>query len=83
MCILFGQQLCFLSAVKHKNDVSDVIVRTYSFMKEIKLYRCTLQIVWWGGLWRGSTWEEGGWGPIKEGGKLKRSILSNIKLLSV
>ena len=41
-CVLIGQQVCFHSAMKHENDVSDMIaclqvVRTYSFMVEIKL----------------------------------------------
>ena len=35
--------MCFYSAMKHENDVSDMIsslqfIRVYSFMKEIKLY---------------------------------------------
>ena len=42
-CVLIGQQVCFHSAMKHENDVSDMIgclqvVRIYSFMKERKLY---------------------------------------------
>ena len=40
---LIGQQVCFHSAMKHKNDVNNMIgflqvVKMYSFMKEIKLY---------------------------------------------
>ena len=43
MCVLIVLQVCFHSAMKHENDVSNVIgclqiVRIYSFMKEIKVY---------------------------------------------
>ena len=50
MCVLIGQQVCFHSAMKHKNDASNLIgylqvVRIYSFMKEIKLYILASYIV--------------------------------------
>ena len=47
---LNGQQLCFHSAKKHENGVSYMIgcllvVRIYTFMKEIKLYICALYTI--------------------------------------
>ena len=44
-CVLIDQQLCFHSAMKHENDVSDMVgclqvVRIYSFMKDIKVHVC-------------------------------------------
>ena len=41
--VLIGLQVCFHSAMKHENDVSNVVdclrvVRIYSFMKEVKVY---------------------------------------------
>ena len=41
-CVLIGLQVCFHGAMKHENDVSNMIgclqvVRIYSFMKEIKV----------------------------------------------
>ena len=43
MCVLIGLLVCFHCAMKHENDVSNVIdclqvVRIYSFMKAIDLY---------------------------------------------
>ena len=42
-CVLIGLQVCFHSAMKQENDVSNIVgclqaVRIYSFMKEIKVY---------------------------------------------
>ena len=47
---MIGQQACFHSAMKYKNDVSKMVgclqvVRIYNFMKVIKLYTRTLYIV--------------------------------------
>ena len=51
-CVLIGQQVCFHSAMKRKNDVRNTIgclqiVRIYSFMEEIKsyVYICASYIV--------------------------------------
>ena len=48
--ILTGQHVCFHSAMKYKNDLTDMIgcilvVRIYSFIKEIKIYVHALYIV--------------------------------------
>ena len=48
MCVLLSLQVCFDSAMKHENGVSDTIgslqvVKFYSFMKEIKL--CTYALL--------------------------------------
>ena len=48
--VLIGLQVCFHSAIKHENDVNDMIgclrvLRIYSFMKEIKLYKRVSYIV--------------------------------------
>ena len=48
-CVLIGQQVCFHSAMKHKNDVSDMfcclqVVGIYSFIKK-KLHICAFYIV--------------------------------------
>ena len=42
--------MCFHGAMKHKNDASNTsgcfqVVKIYTFMKEMKLYICTLSIV--------------------------------------
>ena len=49
-CFLIGLQVCFYSAMKHENDVYNMVgclqvVRIYSFMKEIKVYIRALYIV--------------------------------------
>ena len=49
-CVLIGLQVRFHSAMKNENDVSNVVgclqvKRIYSFMKEIKVYKRTLYIV--------------------------------------
>ena len=48
--LLIGQQVCFHNAMKHKNDVRNMVccfqvVRIYSFMKEIKVYLSASYIV--------------------------------------
>ena len=42
-CVLIGLQVRFYSAMKHENEVSNMVgclqvVRIYSFMKQIKVY---------------------------------------------
>ena len=42
-CVLIGLQVCFHSAMKHENNVRDIVgclqvVRIYCFLKEIKVY---------------------------------------------
>ena len=42
MCVLIGLQMCFHSAMKHENEVSNMVgclqvVRIYIFMKEIEV----------------------------------------------
>ena len=49
-CVLISLQVCFHSAMKHENDVSNMVdclqvVRFYSFKKEMKVYKPTLYIV--------------------------------------
>ena len=41
ICVLIGLRVCFYGAMKHENEVSDMVgdfqvVRTYSCVKEIK-----------------------------------------------
>ena len=50
MCILIAHQVCFHSATKYENDVSDIIgwfqiVRIYSFTKEINIYKHALCVI--------------------------------------
>ena len=50
MCVLIGLQVCFHSALKHENEVRNMVgclqvVRIYSFKKEIEVYIYTSYIV--------------------------------------
>ena len=35
---MIGLQVCFYSAIKHENNMTNMVVKIYSFMKKIKVY---------------------------------------------